>query len=94
MKVITFGDLYAFIEKNARKAMKPNSLELVREFCKVNNLDFQKLKPVLEYFDGFEDFDVLCSVSDYIDGNVCMGKDGMKTEKHDPAWAEQHGAGQ
>ncbi len=66
MKIISFGDLYDFIEKNIDKAMKHNSFELVEEFCKDNDLDFGKLKPVLEYFGGFEDIEVLNNVSESI----------------------------
>jgi len=69
MESVTFGNLYAFIGKNSNTAMKHNSFELVEEFCKVNNLNFKKLKPVLEYFGGYEDIEVLMNVPESIKGD-------------------------
>lgn len=69
MGSVTFGDLFAFIEKNSKTAMKHNSFELVEEFCKINNLNFKTLEPVLVYFGGFEDIEVLMNVSEWIKSN-------------------------
>ena len=83
MESVTFGNLYAFIEANSQTALKHNSFELVEEFCQTNHLDFKRLKPVLEYFGGYEDFEVLMNVPESIKGDSPITP--IYSEKYDEA---------
>lgn len=85
MKDVTFGNLYAFIEENSKRAWRHDSFKLVEEFCQANHLDFKSLKPVLQYFGGFDDIEVLLNVSAAVDAEAFI------SSIHDPEESAESG---
>ena len=97
MKDVTFGNLYAFIEENSERAWKHDSFGLVEEFCQANHLNFKSLKPVLQYFGGFDDIEVLLNVSTAVDAEAFISgihdpeepaESGLEVELSVPASAK------
>ena len=72
MKVITFGDLYNFLEEQVDPKVKGLGLELVEQFCEEHDVNFKKLKPVLNYFGINEDYKAVFSLSGLIDDKAVM----------------------
>lgn len=72
MKVITFGDLYNFLEEQVDPKVIEYGLPLVKQFCEEHNLSFKKLKQVLDYFGINEDYKAVFSLSGLIDDKAVM----------------------
>ena len=91
MKVITFGDLYNFLEEQVDPKFMGPGLELVEQFCEEHDLSFENLKQVLDYFGINEDYKALFSLSELIDEKTIMPSNEQHKEwdKHRKAWQQQ-----
>ena len=63
---VTWGNLYKFLSDCKCDCTLRNT----KAFCKTHNIEFSKVKPMLEEYGGFCDCEVLLNVTEHLKGKI------------------------